>query len=65
MESEILQEIKKTNKLLSLMATKDLAQNEKVVTLSKAGFAQKEIAEFLGISGNTVNKTLNRYKKKK
>ena len=47
------------------MATKDLPQIEKIEVLSNAGFAQKEIADFLGITSNTVNTTLNRLKNKR
>lgn len=65
MTTELIQEMRKMNKLLALMATKDLQQNEKVGVLSDAGFAQKEIADLLGITANTVNTTLNRLKKKK
>lgn len=63
MTTELLQEMKKMNRLLVVMATKDLQQNEKIALLSSAGFAQKEIAEFVGTTSNTVNTTLNRLKK--
>ena len=65
MTTELIQEMKKMNKLLVLMATKGLAQNEKIAMLSNAGFAQKEIADFVGTTSNTVNTTLNRLKSKK
>lgn len=65
MTTELINEIRKMNKLLVLMATKDLQQIDKIKVLASAGFAQKEIADFLGITGNTVNTTLNRLKNKK
>lgn len=63
MTTELLQEMRKMNRLLVLMVTKDLQQNEKIGLLSSAGFPQKEIADFLGTTSNTVNTTLNRLKK--
>jgi hypothetical protein len=41
MNSELIEEIKKTNKLLVIMATKDLPQADKIALLSKVGFGQK------------------------
>lgn len=65
MTAELTNEIKKMNKLLVVMVTKDLSQVEKIKTLAKAGFGQKEIAELIGTSANTVGVTLNRIKKTK
>ncbi len=65
MNNDLVIEIRRMNKLLALMATKDLPQIEKIGLLASAGFAQKEIAEFLGVTSNTVNTTLNRLKTKK
>jgi DNA-binding CsgD family transcriptional regulator len=63
MTTELVHEIKKMNKLLVLMATKDLSQTEKIELLNKVGLGQKEIAELVGTTRNTVNVTLNRLKK--
>ncbi len=63
MSEELIKEIKKTNKLLVMMATKDLPQNEKINFLSKVGFGQKEIADLIGTTSNTVGVALNRLKK--
>jgi DNA-directed RNA polymerase specialized sigma24 family protein len=65
MTTELVQEIRKMNKLLVLMATKDLPQTEKIAFLAKAGFGQKEIAELIGTTSNTVGVALNRIKKRK
>lgn len=65
MTNELIQEFRKMNKLLVLMATRDLPQTEKIVFLAKAGFGQKEIAELIGTTSNTVGVTLNRIKKRK
>lgn len=63
MTAEFIQELRKMNKLLFLTSTKDLSQNEKIAFLAKAGFAQKEIADLIGTTSNTVNVALNRLKK--
>ena len=60
---ELLEEIKRTNKLLVVIATKDLSQTDKIMLLNKAGFGQKEIADLVGTTSNTVGVTLNRLKK--
>ena len=56
-------EIRKMNKLLALMATKDLPQIDKIQVLSQAGFGPKDIANLIGTSSNTVAVSLNRLKK--
>lgn len=63
MTTELIQEIRKMNKLLVLMATKDLPQIEKIGILAKAGFGQKDIADLVGTTTNIVGVTLNRLKK--
>jgi len=63
MTAELIQELRKLNKLLFLTSTKDLSQVEKISFLAKAGFGQKEIAELIGTSSNYVNVALNRMKK--
>ena len=63
MTTELAEEIRTMNKLLVLMITKDMEQIEKIEILSKAGFGQKEIADFIGTTSNTVGVTLNRLKK--
>jgi len=63
MNAELIEEIKKTNKLLVIMATKDLSQSDKIALLSKVGFGQKEIADLVGTTSNTVGVTLHKLKK--
>lgn len=63
MNKELIDEIKKTNKLLVILATKDLSQTDKIIMLNKVGFGQKEIADLVGTTSNTVGVTLNRIKK--
>lgn len=63
MNEELLNEVKRTNRLLVVMATKDLSQTDKIDTLYKAGYSPKEIAEMIGTTSNTVNVTINKLKK--
>ena len=65
MNDEIISEIRKLNKLLVLLLTKELSQNEKIQFLDKAGFSPKEIADILGTTSNTVSVTINKLKKRK
>lgn len=65
MIDELIEEIKKMNKLLALMATKELPQIEKIQVLSDVGMGPKDIAQLIGASSNTVAVTLNRLKKTK
>ena len=65
MNADLIDEIKKTNKLLVIMATKYLPQTDKIALLSRVGFGQKEIADLVGTTSNTVGVTLNKLKKKK
>jgi CRP-like cAMP-binding protein len=62
MTNELTDEIRKMNKLLVLMLTKDMEQIEKIKVLSKVGFGQKDIADLTGATYNTVGVTLNRLK---
>jgi DNA-binding CsgD family transcriptional regulator len=63
LNEELLNEVKRTNRLLVVMATKDLSQTDKIDTLYKAGYSPKEIAQMVGTTGNTVNVTINKLKK--
>ena len=62
-EELLLQELRLMNKLLVLMTTKDLPQNEKIALLAKVGFGQKDIADLVGTTSNTVGVALNRLRK--
>jgi hypothetical protein len=63
LDNEILNEMKKTNKLLVLLLTKDFSQTDKITIMNKAGFQPKEIADMIGTSNNVVSVTLNKIKK--
>jgi DNA-binding CsgD family transcriptional regulator len=55
---DILSELRKIGRLLTLLVTQDMSQKEKIALLSTAGFQPKEIAELLGTTPNTVSVTL-------
>ena len=56
---EILAELKKIGRVLTLMATRDLPQTEKIKLLSDVGLQPKEIAELIGTTPNTVSVRLS------
>lgn len=58
LQKEILEEIKKLNRLTGIYVTKGLASGEKIVILAQAGLTPKEIAEILGVTPNLVSVTL-------
>ena len=64
MNDELFAEIKKLNKLLILLLTKDFTQNDKVLFLDNSGYTPKEIAEIIGTTSNTVSVTINKLKKR-
>lgn len=63
--NEILSEIRKTNKLLALIATQGKIQSEKIVILNQLGLTPKEISDTIGVSANLVSVTIHNDKKKK
>lgn len=63
MKDELTEEIKKLNKLLILLLTKDLSQNEKIIFLDKSWFQPKDIAEIINTTPNTVRVTLAKIRK--
>ena len=63
MTNDLTNEIKKMNKLLVLIFTKDMSQTNAISFLSKSGFQPKEIADLLGTTSNTVSVVLNKLKK--
>ena len=65
MNDELIAEIKKLNKLLILLLTKDFTQNDKIVYLNESGYTPKEISELIGTTSNTVSVTINKLKKRK
>jgi DNA-binding MarR family transcriptional regulator len=65
MDNDILKELQKTNKLLSMILVEKLVNREKFKTLYNIGYSPKEIAEMLGTTRNTVSVALNQLNKKK
>lgn len=62
---ELLEEVQKMVRLLSIVAVGDKKQKEQIELLSKAGFQPKEIAELIGTTANTVRVALTNMKKQK
>ena len=65
MEIEILNELKKMNKLLSLILSKDQDTIKSILQLSTIGFTQTEIAEILDTTKKAVEMAKYHNKKKK
>lgn len=63
--NEILSEIRRTNKLLALIATQGRTQAEKIIVLSQLGLTPKEISDIVGVSANLVSVTIHKEKKRK
>lgn len=64
METELINELKKMNKLLILLLIKDLERNEKIKFLSEAGFQPKDIASIINTTANVVSIQLTKLRKK-
>ena len=62
---ELINEIKKMNKLLVISILQGKTQSECILLLKRVGFGQTEIAELVGTTPNTVNSTIQKAKKKK
>lgn len=60
---EIVVELRKISRLLTLLVTRDLSQRDKIALLSTAGLLPKEIAELIGTTPNTVSVTLAHIRK--
>lgn len=60
---EILSELRKISRLLTLLVTRDLSQRDKIALLSTAGLQPKEIADLIGTTPNTVSVTLAHIRK--
>ncbi len=61
---DILNELKKANKLLALIALEKLEnQKDKILALDKIGFTPKDIAEIVGTTSNSVSVTLSKSRK--
>jgi DNA-binding CsgD family transcriptional regulator len=62
-QEEIIDELKKMTRLLSLIATRGLSQRDQIAALARAGFGPKEVAELLGTTSNTVSVYLSALRK--
>ncbi len=63
-DDDVLRELRRITKVLTLIATKDQKQKEQIKLLDRVGFQPKEIAELLGTTGNTVNVALHSIRRK-
>ena len=62
-EEILVSKINQVLRLLAVMATKDMKQREQIALLDRAGFPPKDIATFLGTTGNNVRVTLTGLRK--
>lgn len=60
---DVLSELRRIVRLMTLSITKELSQRERIALLSTAGFQPKEIAELIGTTPNTVSVTLAQIRK--
>jgi DNA-binding CsgD family transcriptional regulator len=64
-DDEILEELKKATRLMSVIATQGLTQRDQIAALARVGFTPKETAELLGTTPNTVSVYLSAIRKEK
>lgn len=62
-DDEIVTELRKITRLLSVIATKGLSQRDQIRALDQVGFTPKEAAELLGTTRNTVSVYLSAIRK--
>lgn len=60
---DVLCELRKILRLMTLSITKGLSQREQIAMLSAVGFQPREIAELIGTTPNTVSVTLAHMRK--
>lgn len=65
LEDQILQELKKMNRLLAVTSLRDLSNRDRIDLLSNVGFAPKEIADLIGTTPNTVSVELSKLRRRK
>lgn len=65
MEKEILDELKKMNRLLTNILVKDMPRIQKIKFLNMSSYTPKEIATILGTTPNAVSVALYEIKKEK
>jgi DNA-binding CsgD family transcriptional regulator len=61
---ETITRLDKLIRIVALTGTKGLTSTEKILLLSQAGLAPKEIAEIIGTTQNVVNVRLSEMRKK-
>ena len=61
---DLLKELQRITKLLTMIATKDKKQKDQIRILDTLKFQPKEIAELLGTSANAVRVSLHSIRKK-
>ena len=64
-DDEILRELQRMTKLLSVIAMHGMTQRERIATLAQVGFSPKQIAELLSTTSNTVSVYLSHLRKRK
>jgi DNA-binding CsgD family transcriptional regulator len=64
-DDDILEELRKATRLLSVIATQGLSQRDQIVALARVGFTPKETAELLGTTPNTVSVYLSAIRKER
>ena len=62
-DDEILDELRKVTRLLSVIATHGLSQRDQIAALARVGFTPKQTAELLGTTANTVSVYLSGIRK--
>jgi DNA-binding CsgD family transcriptional regulator len=62
-EEQILEELQKMTRLLSIIATHGLSQRDQIAALDRAGFTPKQTAELVGTTSNTVSVYLSALRK--
>ena len=62
-EEEVIDELKKMTRLLSIIATHGLSQRDQIAALARAGFTPKQTGELLGTTSNTVSVYLSAIRK--
>ena len=64
-DEQILQELKKMNRLLAATSLRDLSNRDRIGLLSNVGFKPKEIADLIGTTSNTVSVELSKLKRRR
>lgn len=60
---DVVAELRRSNRLLAVLATRGLDQKESVLLLDAVGFQPRQIAAVLGVTANRVRVALHRARK--